>query len=132
MNRRLSKNARADAGFTLLEIVVALGILATAMVILIESHYGSLRIFDTAQDTLILDSFMEHAIGAAEPEVLSGTLEGDGDFGRRYLGYSYSFSAEAVNEEEMAGLFEVTVTVQGPQSMREMNFLAFDGALGDG
>lgn len=128
MHRRFDN----DAGFTLLEIVVALGILATAMVILVESHYGSLQIFDSAQDTAILDSFMEHAIGAAEPEVLAGTLQGDGDFGRRYPGYTYSFSAEAVNEEQSPGLFEVTVTVRGLQSTRETKFLTFEGGRVEG
>ncbi len=118
---------REQDGFTLLEIVVALGILATAMVILLESHYASLRLFDSAQEIAIMDNLLEHAIAASEREVLAGTLNGEGDFGRRLPEYSFSFSATQVNEEDLPGLLEVSVTVNSPAGGREMVYFAFDG-----
>ena len=59
-------------GFTLIEVVVALGILASALVILLESHYGSLQLFDAAQNIAFTDQLMEHAIGESERLALTG------------------------------------------------------------
>lgn len=114
-------------GFTLLEIVVALGILATAVVILLESHYGSLRLFDSAQEVAFMDSLLLHALGESEREVLAGNLSGEGDFGRRYPQYSFSFSAQEANNEDLPGLFEITVTVYGASTEIEIIQLTFDG-----
>lgn len=106
---------------------MALGILATALVILLESHYGSLRLFDTVQETELVETLLTHAIGVAELEVLSGSLDGEGDFGRRLEDYSYSFSAEAVNETDLPGLIEISVVVRGPDLERKLVFMTFDG-----
>ena len=114
-------------GFTLLEVVVALGILATALVILLESHYGSLRLFDSAQEVAFMDNLLLHALGESEREVLAGNLSGEGDFGRRYPDYSFSFSAQEANVEDLPGLFEITVTVQGASTELEVIHLTFDG-----
>ena len=116
-----------QSGFTLLEIIVALGILATSVVILLESHYGSLRLFDAAQEAAFMDGLLEHALGESERDILAGNLSGEGDFGRRHPDFSFSFSAEESDPEEMPGLFEVVVTVRGPFIERETVYLAFDG-----
>ena len=113
-------------GFTLIEVVVALGILASAIVILLESHYGSLQLFDAAQNIAFTDQLMEHAIGESERLALTGEFSGEGDFGRRFSDYRYRFEAQPVNPEELPGLWEITVSVEGPEGTKEMEELVYN------
>ena len=113
-------------GFTLIEVVVALGILASAIVILLESHYGSLQLFDAAQNIAFTDQLMEHAIGESERLALTGEFSGEGDFGRRFSDYRYRFEAQPVNPDELPGLLEITVSVEGPDGTKEMLYLVYN------
>ncbi len=115
-----------EGGFTLIEVVIALGILGAGMVILLETHLASLRLLDDAQEQVFVSSLMETVVGAAEQEVLFGSVEGQGDFGQRYPDYSYSFEAVQPDEENVPGLFEVIVRVQGPVEQSEMTFYVYD------
>ncbi len=119
-------------GFTLIEVVVALGILASALVILLESHYGSLQLFDAAQNVAFTDQLMEHAIGESERLALTGELSGEGDFGKRFSDYRYRFEAKPVSPEELPGLLEITVLVEGPDGTKEMQFLVYNVNQTDG
>ena len=117
---------RYDEGFTLIEIVVALAILGTGMVILLETHFASMQLLVDAQEQGFFDSFLEAAVGAAETEVLFGEESGDGDFGERYPEYNYTFEAIQLDKDNVPGLFEVTVTVHGPFEDRVLVFYTFD------
>jgi prepilin-type N-terminal cleavage/methylation domain-containing protein len=118
-------------GFTLIEVVVALAILGTGVVILLESHYGTMNLFVTARDAADAEYVVGQALAHAEMEVLSGKLQGDGELGPSLEGFSYSFEAAQQDEVETPGLFEVTVTVHGPNLDRTMNYLVYNGAQVD-
>ncbi len=90
---------RQQAGFTLLEIVAALAILGGALLVLMDMHYGSMRLFDGARQAVIMQSLAERALGRAEMEVAAGKLEGSGDFGKRYPDYSYTFQATPITPD---------------------------------
>lgn len=124
MPRRATTDARA--GFTLIEVVVALAILGTGLVILLETHYASLRLLDDAQQEVFIASLLESVIGEAEKEILLGNETGDGEFGRRYPGYSYSFEGIQPDQDNVPGLFEVVVTVRGPSLQRDVTFYVYD------
>lgn len=118
------KTTRGTAGFTLIEIMVALAILATGLIILLDSHYGSLRLFSAAQDEMTRQSLLQEAMGLAEVGVLTGQLTGNDDFVRQYEGYTYSYSAELLDPTQGIPLYHVLVTVNGPDnesSTMEMN-----------
>ena len=119
-------------GFTLIEVVVALGILASALVILLESHYGSLQLFDAAQNIAFTDQLMQHAIGESERLALTGELSGDGDFGARFSDYTYRFEAQPVSPKELPGLLEIKVSVEGPDGIKEMQYLMYNVNQTDG
>lgn len=112
-------------GFTLIEVVVALAILGTGMVILLEAQYASLVLFDSAQEEATMSIFLESVIGEAERDVLAGNTDGEGDFGGRFPDYSYTFKATQPDEDNAPGLYEVVVEVHGPIDSREMIFLTY-------
>ena len=118
-------------GFTLLEVVVALAILGTGLVMLMETQFATLVMFDDAQTQVTERMLLEWAIGEAERDAMTGSDSGDGDFGKRYPDYSYSYSATQVSAKEMPGLLEITVTVRGYDDSIEMVFFAYDGNQSD-
>jgi hypothetical protein len=67
-----------------MEVVVALAILGTGLVVLLETHYGSMRLFADAQEQAITDTLLVEAIGTAELSVLTGDRTGGGEYGLRY------------------------------------------------
>lgn len=118
-------------GFTLIEIVVALALLGVGVMILLESHYGTMNLFVTAQDQANAEFVVGQALALAEAEVLSGALSGDGELGLALEGYTYSFDAARRDEVETPGLYEVTVNVQGPNLERTVTYLVYNGAQTD-
>jgi prepilin-type N-terminal cleavage/methylation domain-containing protein len=120
--------ANGQCGFTLIEVVVALAILGTGLVILLETHYASLRLLDEAQQEVFIASLLESVVGEAEKEILLGNQTGDGEFGRRYPEYSYSFEGIQPDKDNVPGLFEVVVTVRGPSVQRDVTFYLYDAS----
>lgn len=118
-------------GFTLIEVVVALAILGTGLVMLMETQFATLTMFDDAQTQVTERMLIEWAIGEAERDAMTGSDSGDGDFGARYPDYSYTYSATQVRPDEMPGLLEIKVTVQGFEDAIEMTFFGYDGNQSD-
>ena len=117
----------SDAGFTLIEIMVALAILGTALFVLLEAHYGAMRLFGDARDQVDESNLMSRALGIAESEVMAGSTNGNGEFGKRYEGYSYSYQADELGADQ-PGFYNVTVTMQGPERGLEMTLLVYRGS----
>lgn len=125
--RRIAQGRENAAGFTMLEVLVALAILGTGLFILLQHHFASLSLLIEAQEQTLMRVLVRQVVAEAEREVLLGNDEGEGDFGDRYEGYRYTFSAKPFNEEDAPGLFEVTAKVTGPLDERELSFYIFDG-----
>lgn len=119
-----SRRRGTEAGFTLAEVMIAVGILGASMFVLVSAHHGSLRLYGDAQETATARLLLEQALGQAELVVMLGELSGEGDFGPRYAGYSYSFEAMLWNEQ-VPGLFNVTVWIMGPESEVTMNMYVY-------
>jgi prepilin-type N-terminal cleavage/methylation domain-containing protein len=103
------------AGFTLIEILVALVLLGMTAVVLLDAHYGSMRLFTDMRDEVLMQGFLERALGQAEVDVMTGTLTGTGTFGKRYPDYSYSYTAQLLGEADSVPLYTVTASVTGPE-----------------
>jgi prepilin-type N-terminal cleavage/methylation domain-containing protein len=114
--RRNLQDARFCEGFTLVEVLVALSLLAVTAVVLIDTHYSSMRLFADARDEVIMQSFLQSALGQAEIDVQNGTLSGSGNFGKRYQEFSYTYAAQLMGAESIP-LYTVTVQVTGPEDV---------------
>lgn len=104
---RRARDARR--GFTLVEVLVALGILGVALFVLLDSQYSALRMQAATMDEIELRSLLEWAVGEAEIGIMTGALAGEGDFGNRFPRYRYSYETQI--EGDNVPLFRVTVTV---------------------
>ena len=104
---------RGREGFTLLEVVVALAILGSAMVVLLQTHWNALDAHDRQKNKVLMNGFVTQALSRAELEVAAGNLRGGEDFGERWEGYSYSYEAQPVGEQ-WPNLYEVLVTIETP------------------
>ncbi len=121
------KRIRRSDGFTLIEIVAALGILSLAVFLLLQTHFASLNLIVDVEDQALMDVFVTQAVGIAEFEILSGEESGEGDFGESFEAYSYTYTAELRDEQEAPGLFDVSVSIVGPGETRTIDFLVYDG-----
>lgn len=113
------------SGFTLVEVMVALAILGTALFVLLDAHYAAMNLYDSAKDSITEQNLMRQAVGMAESDVQAGNLSAGGDFGTRYPDYRYAYDATRVSEEPGVSLYDVSVKVEGPHDTREQHILVF-------
>ena len=117
----------ARAGFTLLEVLVASVILATAIV-------GAMGAFTASSRTLGLAQFNATVTQLAQGKLAEvRTLdelplgESEGDFGEEYPGFTWQMSVQEITDlpvteqsgEALEGLFEIDLTVIGRALGRE-------------
>jgi len=104
--------------------MAALAILGLAMFILLQAHYGALRLFGEIRDQVQTRELIARAVGLAESAVTAGELTGAGEFGKRFPEHKYRFEAQPVSEET-PNLVEVRVAVEGPDVTHQTRFLVF-------
>ena len=118
-----------SGGFTLVEVLAALAILGGALFILLNTHYGALKLHEEMASAVLRRELMERVVSDAEFKVLSGTLTGAGEFEGRYLGYSWSFNGTPAggSKETPIPYYQVQATLHTPEGLEDtLSFYVFD------
>lgn len=103
---RSLRRRRRSKGFTLLEVMISVSIIAIALVVLFGSQSRSLTIATEAQFNILAPTLA--AMKLAELE--SGTLpmeNDDGDFGEEFPGYTWTVEAEDALFNRPEGLVDL-------------------------
>jgi prepilin-type N-terminal cleavage/methylation domain-containing protein len=121
-----ARRARTEGGFTLMEVLVALGVLSTALFALVSAHYSAMNLMVEGMDEADRRMLLESAVGRAEVAVMTGTLSGGGEFGAAHEGFSWSFEAVPAGTDEMVPLYQVTATLTTPDDTKSLDFFVFN------
>lgn len=101
------------AGFTLIEVMVALAILGMSAMVLLDAHYSALSLHADTREQVLAQQLIEEAAGLAEVQVMAGTMTGAGTFGKQFPDCSYTYTAQPYGGQQAIPLYEVIVTVTG-------------------
>lgn len=118
-NRRRSKgNSRPDRGFTLLEVVVSMGLIAVVLVAIFRLQAQSLGLqyesrFLTTANLLLQERIS--AVGALE-QIEEGTFSGD--FGEDFPEFAYRVEVLPVKDWENLLKIRIDIVLTGDQDRR--------------
>ena len=105
---------RGQGGFTLIEVMVAMVILASSAYILLGSHMSALWLYDAADTAVYKRSLLEQAIGEVELKIVLGELNGSEEFGPRHENVKFNWDAQlAPIAADQIPLYQVTVNIEG-------------------
>ncbi len=105
---------KTHAGFTLLEVMLAVSILATALVLTLDGFSTSMRAAKLSERYTVANMLLQRKIADLELLDAIETGEEDGDFADEdgnddYPGYRWT--TEVVESEDIDGLLEATVKI---------------------
>ena len=127
---RRSMMGHCCRGFTLLEVMIALAILAIALTSLFGSQSSSLSLaiearFNTAATLLAREKLAEYSSGVIE------AVSGEGDFGERFPGLTWAAEVEDANIEPLhaagaeTGLKRVELTIRWENEQYSATFTEY-------
>lgn len=128
VNTRQGGFTKREHGFTLIEVLTAVTILGVALFILLASQWTSLNIHAVMNEEVTLGELVQTVAGKAEIGVQTGLLSDGGDFGTRYPDYTWTYDATLSGDAESTEtqLYDVQITVQGPETEKQVNFYVYN------
>jgi type II secretory pathway pseudopilin PulG len=107
---------KAAGGFTLLEMVLAVGILGTAMVVIIRGYTASVSGLEQTSEKAACFMLAENLLSRHEIEGEFPDGDTSGDFEGDFDGFSWKISAEPFSYEGVVfeGVLRVDIIVKGP------------------
>jgi prepilin-type N-terminal cleavage/methylation domain-containing protein len=116
----LRKNKRTN-GFTLLEVMIAIGILAIGLVVLLQAHVMNLRMCAHSQLSTRAMLLAERKVVELEAGEMRIPGEREGDFGKLHPGFLWKelITPVRIGNRVLSGLSRVEVVVSWKEGSRE-------------
>ena len=86
-------------GFTLLEVMVALAVLATTLAVIYQLHGHTMMISSSARFYNLAPMLARSKLSELEQSVYKELADSSGDFGEDYPGYNWSIQIEDVESD---------------------------------
>ena len=102
-------NSNKTSGFTLLEVLVTVAILAIAMVAILKANVQNLDALTRAREMTMASVLAANKLAEVEAAGAGNWSEFQGDFGEDHPGYTWAVETAST---ELEGLIRVSVTVQ--------------------
>lgn len=106
------RNHESKNGFTLLEVVVALAIIATVLVTLLGTHLMSLNLAHKNQEQTLIAMLARQKLEEIRVTPFDSLNNDSGDFSPEYPNFSWEISVE---EAEIKNLKNVKLTIALPE-----------------
>ena len=100
------RNLRPDFGFTLLEIMVAISIIAIVLVSVYKMHAQTISMNYAARFYTTAPLLAQLKIAELETETLEELTDDSGDFGDKFPGYHWNVTIDAVESEGLGNIAE--------------------------
>jgi len=113
-NMKTAKRESAhDDAFTLLEVMIAVAITGMAIVMLLQAHNASLRLYERSREMTIAQHIARELISEIEASGYQGDTETAGDTRGKYPGFAWRRTCTMLGGS-MPGVYEVVVIIKGP------------------
>jgi prepilin-type N-terminal cleavage/methylation domain-containing protein len=102
-----------SAGFTLLEVLVAVAITGGAIVVLLQAHSASVGLHEKCREMLISQHLIRELISEMEAFGYPGDIDEEQDVSDKYPGFKWRRTCRMLGED-MPGVYEVIVVISAP------------------
>ncbi len=107
---------RSEGGFTLLEVLISLVIIATVLITCMRAQNGSIRLHNLSRDVTIATILARQKMGEIEAVGFPELGEEDGDFGEQFPGFTWE---TAVSETPFEEARRVDLSIVWKDGIRE-------------
>jgi general secretion pathway protein I len=118
---RHAKKCRVDRGFTLLEVMVAMGIMAIVLISVYRLQSQTIVMSAESRFYTQASLLARSALVRLEQSTGREMISGEGDFGREFPGYQWKITVEDAPSEAL-----------GPELSRDMKRIVVRVTLNDG
>ena len=111
---------RSDSGFTLIEVMVALSIIAAAFVTLLGTHAMSLNLAYKHKEQMLVTMMVRQKMEEVLTVPFDSIEDDTGDFGPAYAEYEWELDSESTDTDNLK---RVTIVIKSPEGDFELETL---------
>ena len=126
-----TKTYRSSTGFTLLEIMVAISIIAIVLVTVYRMHAQTISMNFISRFNTVAPVLAKKILTQNETKTLDELADDSGDFGKEFTGYKWQVSVKEVESEALGEIvkdlkqIEVTVSLNEDEDVYTLRLYRF-------
>jgi len=113
----------SEAGFTLLEVMVAMSIIAIALTSVFHVQFQTILLNNNARFDITAPLLAQSRMAQIETSLGDVSTEENGDFGEKYPGYSWHHTIEDMESETLGEVSERLKKIEVVVSFNEDEFI---------